>query len=359
MISINQLGSFLVWQDRITGKFCLTIRDQTKARHYHIYEYEDGTVFATQHCHFRSICELVKYHSQNEDLLCTKLIQPCIGPHCVISQDKVNFIQQIPSNESSEVWKGEWNGKSVAINKVKPNNIMVTQVDLLNVCTFLRSLEHKHLIQFLATCIQNEPFLVITEYLSKGSLKQYLSSEAQSLSMSDLTKISAQVASAMSYLEKSCCIHQDLSAKNVAIEVHRDNKINCKLNIYPYVHQVKNGLYCPEHRAISVRWSPPEVIVDNQISIKSNVWSFGITVWEMTTYCQRIPYSEMTESEVLEKVYEGYRMSRPLECPEELYELMQSCWKENASSRPTFQTLCWQLDYYSSGYINLQTVSAV
>ena len=77
------------------------------------------------------------------------------------------------------------------------------------------------------------------------------------------------------------------------------------------------------------------------ILVKSNVWSFGIIVWEIMNYCRSYPYPETSEAGVLDKLKQGYRMTRSLGCPDELYRLMNDCWKDNANSRPTFEALHW------------------
>lgn len=359
MTSSNEVGSFLVRQNKKKGTFSVTIRDHDKPRHYHICKQENGTFYVSEQCLFRSISDLVKHHSQSADGLFTILAKPCIAPHCIIDQTEVICDKKLATGQFSEVWKGKWKGQTVVINRITPAS--VSSLDLLDKCAFLKTMNHENLVQFYAMCMNSEPYLIITEHMANGSLKEYLPSESKTLKMVELVKISEQVAAAMQYLEERMCIHQDLSAKNVKIEVKDEETLSftCKLSIYPYVHEVSEygAFYNLQAGKIPIRWSSHEAILTNKINIKSNVWSFGIFIWEIVHYCRSYPYPETSEAGVLDKLQQGYLMPRPLGCPEELYKLMLDCWKDDASSRPTFETLHWQLgDFYTSDSFGYQQV---
>ena len=360
MTSSNQFGSFLVRQNKETGKFSLTIRDQTKDRHYHINKEVDGMLYASYQCSFRSIHDLVLHHSHHADGLCTTLTRPCIAPHWITDKQEVSFAERLVSGQFSEVLQGEWQHKMVTVNKI--NQGAMTQVDLLDQCAFMTSLNHQNLIQFHGVYLEKEPFLVITEFMENRSLKQYLPGKGKSLKMAELLKLSAQIAAAMVYLEEHCCIHQELAAKNIMVELKHGEEfpITCKLDIYPYVHRVKepDGVYKLPAGTVPIKWLPHEAIMKSQISIKSNVWSFGITFWEIVHHCKILPYPEMSDTGVLEKLHQGYRMPCPLGCPDQLYELMTNCWNKDAICRPTFETLHWQLeDFYTSDRFGYQLIN--
>ena len=364
MTSSNQLGSFLVRQNKDTGVFSVTIRDQDKPRHYHINRKENGMLFISEQCLFRSISDLVEYHSKHANGLFTTLAKPCIAPHCITDRADVICDEKLAKSQFSEVWKGEWKGEAVVVSKITPGS--VSSLDLLDKCAFLTTMNNENLVQFCAMHMNSEPFLVITEHSMNGSLKEYLPNqfECKDFKMAELIKISEQVAAAMQYLEQRTCIHQDLAAKNVMIEVNDEETltIRCKLNIYPHIHKVSEygEFYNLPAGTVPIRWSPQEAILTNQINIKSNVWSFAIFIWEIIHYCKSYPYPETSEAGVLEKLKQGYRMPRPLGCPEELYELMCNCWKEDASGRPTFETLHWQLkDFYTSDSFGYQQVESI
>ena len=96
---------------------------------------------------------------------------------------------------------------------------------------------------------------------------------------------------------------------------------------------------------ICIRWSAPETVLHNHFTIKSDVWSFGILLYETVTHGQ-FPYPDMSDSQVLEAIQQDYRMPCPMGCPDQLYEIMRECWREDPESRPTFETLQWRLEEF-------------
>ena len=98
-----------------------------------------------------------------------------------------------------------------------------------------------------------------------------------------------------------------------------------------------------------IKWTAPEAALYNRFTIKSDVWSFGILLYEILTY-GRFPYPGMSNYEVLEKVPQGYRMPPPSGCPDSLYQIMMECWRDDPSMRPTFETLQWKMEeFFSEG----------
>lgn len=342
MTSSHEVGSFLVHETKETGKYCLTVRSKSKVILYPISN-KDGKHYVSQQCSFGSIHDVIEHHTQMKDGLFTKLTHPCVAPHCTYIKDldEIHFKDKLVSTNSSEVWKGQCKQNPVLVYKIKQGTIAL--VDLLQSCAFMTSLKHENLIQFQAIYMVSEPFLVVTEQTANGSLNQYLPNERRNVKISALMNISAQVATAMSYLEERNCIHDCLAAKNIMITVCQNQgaSIICKLTTYPHVHKLTepDRVYIPPSGTIHIRRSSLEAIINKQISTKSNVWSFGILLWEIIHYCERYPYPEMSDIRVLEELKRGYRMRRPLGCPEELYGLISDCWNKDVGSRPTFKML--------------------
>ena len=95
-----------------------------------------------------------------------------------------------------------------------------------------------------------------------------------------------------------------------------------------------------------IKWTAPEAAMYNRFTIKSDVWSFGIVLYEIITY-GRIPYPGCNTAQILEQVQQGcYRMPRPMGCPAKLHNIMLDCWREEPSNRPTFETLQGQLEEF-------------
>ena len=139
----------------------------------------------------------------------------------------------------------------------------------------------------------------------------------------------------MAYLEEHSYIHRDLAARNILV-----GEANmCKVAHFGLARHIQGDTYnAPEGTKVPIRWTAPEATLYNRFSIKSDVWSFGVIMCEVVTK-GRFPYPGMTNHQVLEAVERGYRMPKPDGCPDALYEIMLSCWKDEPESRPTFEYL--------------------
>ena len=177
------------------------------------------------------------------------------------------------------------------------------------------------------------------ESVKQGNLLEYLRGDGRSLKLPQLIGKAAQTAAGMAYLEQQQYIHGDLAARNVILA---ENLTDCKVFDYGFV-----PFFCKHGDGIRFtdKWKAPEAALHNRFSVKSDVWSFGIVLYEIITHGQ-IPYPGMNNRQTLERVEQGYRMSCPINCPENLYNIMLYCWKENPEDRPTFEYLKWFTEEY-------------
>jgi serine/threonine protein kinase len=148
-----------------------------------------------------------------------------------------------------------------------------------------------------------------------------------------------QAAAGMTYLEEKKVIHRDLAARNL-LATHGDihHKATIKIADFGLSRITEAGFYKSETKTIPFKWTAPEVILHGTYSSGSDVWSFGITMWEIFSYGE-LPYHSMTNKETTDAVVQGYRLSSPSKCPQSIYQVMQFCWKENANDRPSFEVL--------------------
>ncbi|CAB1418331.1 unnamed protein product [Pleuronectes platessa] len=157
--------------------------------------------------------------------------------------------------------------------------------------------------------------------------------------------MAAQVASGMAFLELQNYIHRDLAARNVLVG---ENNL-CKIADFGlarvFMKENENVYEAREGTKFPVKWTAPEAIHDNKFTIKSDVWSFGVLLYEIMTFGQ-MPYPAMTNYQVVQRIPQGYRMQCPPHCPKVMYDIMMDCWKENEQDRPTFETLQWRLEDY-------------
>ncbi|KAG8131601.1 putative Tyrosine-protein [Naja naja] len=242
-----------------------------------------------------------------------------------------------------EVWEGMWkNTVPVAIKIMKQADM---RDDFVKEIRNLKSLKHTRLIKLLAVCSVGEPVYIVTELMRKGNLHSYLNSEyyrswrmlPDSIWNLWLTSpsISCQVADGMTYLEEQRIIHRDLAARNILV----GDDLACKIADFGLARLLKDDIYSTTGSAmIPVKWTAPEAAIYQTYSPKSDIWSYGVLLYEVFSYGQ-CPYDGMTNQETIQQITRGYRLPRPNSCSPEIYSIMLECWKAHPEDRPTFLNL--------------------
>ena len=256
-----------------------------------------------------------------------------------VSKKQLTFTQELGSGHKSTVWKGAMNKHTnVAIKQVKPGTVPFTEY--LQQATIMSKLQHCNVLKLFAVCVTEETAYIVTE-LMEDTLLQHLRVEAQSLSLAALINMSVQIAEGMAYLGKEHCIHRDLAARNILI----GSSLTCKIAKFQSAQIALDGtVKANSNDKFPIRWTACETLTTypHESSTKSDVWSFGVLLWEMITYgC--LPYSTMTNSQAQKEMIKGYRMPCPTGCPNQLYAIMLTCWRDEPADRPTFETLQRQL----------------
>ncbi|XP_043074862.1 tyrosine-protein kinase SRK2 [Puntigrus tetrazona] len=354
----NKNGAFLIRNcESQAGELSLSVLDNGKVKHYKIKRQDNGAYCVSRIRSFFTLKELVEHYSRVQDGLCVRLAEPCkktMAPEThglsyntvdqwEIPRSSLKLLKKLGAGQFGEVYEGIWNDSTaVAVKTLKPGTM--DPKDFLREAQIMKKLRHAKLIQLYAVCTTEEPIYIITELMSHGSLLEYLQkNRGASLQMSDQIEMGSQVASGMAYLELQNYIHRDLAARNVLVG---DNNV-CKVADFGLarVFQMENdNVYeAKEGTKFPVKWTAPEAIHENKFTIKSDVWSFGILLYEIVTFGQ-MPYPAMTNFQVVQQLPKGYRMPCPPNCPKYLYDIMSECWKNCPADRPTFETLQWKLE---------------
>eukprot|EP00111_Clytia_hemisphaerica_P023380 TCONS_00068841-protein len=248
--------------------------------------------------------------------------------------------KKLGSGQFGEVWEGVWNNQTpVAIKSLKEGSMDKEQ--FLDEAAIMKKLRHDKLIKLYAVVTIREPILIITELMKNGSLLDYFRhGEGKHLQFHELVDICAQVAQGMSFLESKNFIHRDLAARNILVG---ENNI-VKIADFGLSRCIVDGDYDAQQGSrFPIKWTAPESCTYNKFTTKSDVWSFGIFMYECVTY-GKTPYAAMSNVETIRAVEHGYRLPKPRDCPDEFYDEMLHCWNATPEERPTFETLQWTLE---------------
>uniref|UniRef100_A0A8C3WHG4 Tyrosine-protein kinase n=1 Tax=Catagonus wagneri TaxID=51154 RepID=A0A8C3WHG4_9CETA len=338
----NAPGAFLIRpSESCHGDFSLSVRAQTGVLHYRVSTAADGGLYLQKDRLFPSLEELLAYYKANWKLIQNPLLQPCVPQkppewdEWERPRSEFTLRRKLGRGYFGEVWEGLWLGfMPVAVKVIRAADMKLT--DLAQEIRTLKSLRHERLIRLHAVCSAGEPVYIVTELMRKGSLRAFLGSpEGQVLSPPVLLTFACQVAEGMSYLEERRVVHRDLAARNVLV----GDDLACKVADFGLARLLKDDFYSPSSSSqIPVKWTAPEAASYRVYSPKSDVWSFGVLLYELFTYGQ-CPYEGMSNHETLQRISRGYRLPRPAACPAEVYALMLECWSYNPDLRPDFSAL--------------------
>ncbi|XP_026825958.1 mucin-5AC isoform X2 [Ooceraea biroi] len=275
------------------------------------------------------------------------------------SRDKLRLQTVLGQGNFGQVWKAEADDltghqgttRLVAVKTVKEGASDREKEDLDRELEIMKQLgSHPNVVTLLGCCTEEEPHYLILEYVMYGKLLAYLrdhrtrqyfynfSEDSAALTSRDLTVFGYCVARGMEYLASKKIIHRDLAARNVLVD---HNKL-CKIADFGMSRFANEDGEVIETRhgrnALPIRWMAPESLIYSLFTTKTDVWSFGILMWEIVTLGST-PYPDMTAREVMRNVHNGYRLERPSHCRSELFRVISRCWHADPDRRPEFQTL--------------------
>ncbi|KAK6187913.1 hypothetical protein SNE40_005834 [Patella caerulea] len=266
---------------------------------------------------------------------------------------------------------------TVAVKMLKPDASESEYRDLMSELNLLKEVDHPNVIRLLGACTKRDPFYVIVEYCEFGSLKNYLrkckyrgrrswedkqnqhdgSYENETgvvLTIRDLLSFAWQTTRGMEYLSQMKLVHRDLAARNILMTTGKQLKIS-DFGLSRDVYEADTYLKMSKGR-LPVKWMAPESLYAQIYTAKSDIWSFGVVLWEIVTLGAN-PYPGIPPERLFNLLKTGYRMDRPDDCPDELYAIMQKCWKAKPEDRPSFAALSYILDrmlQFRVGYLELQ-----
>ncbi|XP_046575665.1 uncharacterized protein LOC124283699 isoform X2 [Haliotis rubra] len=218
---------------------------------------------------------------------------------------------------------------------------------------------HANVVSMLGCCTLRQPICLVVEHMANGDLLHYLKKirhslrvqeeetghyenrEVEHITPLDLLSFARQIARGMEFLSGKSFVHRDLAARNILVDDNKVLKIG-DFGLTRFIYDDK--IYVNRHGGkLPVKWMSVEAIFDLTFSTASDVWSFGIVLFEIVTL-GGTPYPGVANRELLSKLHAGYRMERPDNCSTEMYQLMRDCWKSDPKKRPSFSEIGERID---------------
>uniref|UniRef100_A0A671Q804 non-specific protein-tyrosine kinase n=1 Tax=Sinocyclocheilus anshuiensis TaxID=1608454 RepID=A0A671Q804_9TELE len=336
-------GDFLVRESQGKQEYVLSAHWGGQCRHFLI-QSTDG-VYRLDGEGFTSVPLLIKHLISSHQTITKRtdivLKRPIVKDKWVLEHDDVILGQSIGRGNFGEVFSGRLRSENtpVAVKACRENLPAEHKNKFLMEARILKQYDHPNIVKLIGVCTQKQPIYIIMELVQGGDFLTFLRTEGHNLKTRMLIKMAENVVSGMAYLESKKCIHRDLAARNCLV----GEESVVKISDFGMSRQEQDGVYSATGgmKQIPVKWTAPEALNYGRYTTESDVWSFGVLLWE--TFSRGVtPYTiphNMNNQQTRDEVERGYRMPAPNNCPGEIYALMCQCWQYEPRNRPSFRKL--------------------
>ncbi|XP_013862825.1 tyrosine-protein kinase ZAP-70 isoform X2 [Austrofundulus limnaeus] len=395
-------GKFLVRDKEEAGSFALSVMYGKTVYHYQIILDKSGKLSMPEGTKFDTIWQLVEYLKMKPDGLVTVLSEACVNgrtsektprlpatrgagangytppPRAAAAASsaatllpmdcegfnpyhnpndikRFNILREnllmdeveLGSGNFGCVKKGSLTMESgqidVAVKMLKSDNERGVKEEMMREAEIMHQLDNPFIVRMLGLC-SDECLMLVMEMAAAGPLNKYLSSNKDSVSVENIVDLMHQVAMGMKYLEEKNFVHRDLAARNVLLVNARFAKIS-DFGLSKALGADDNYYKARTAGKWPLKWYAPECILYHKFSSKSDVWSYGITMWEAFSYGGK-PYKKMKGPDVTRFIESGGRLECPAACPERMYTLMKECWTHSQDERPDFKKVAESMKSY-------------
>ncbi|XP_061925568.1 ephrin type-B receptor 3 [Entelurus aequoreus] len=261
----------------------------------------------------------------------------------------IKIEEVIGAGEFGEVCRGRLKQASrremvVAIKTLKAGYTERQRRDFLAEASIMGQFDHPNVIRLEGVLTRSCPVLIITEFMENGALDSFLRLNDGRFTMTQLVGMLRGIAAGMKYLSDMNYVHRDLAARNILV----NSNLVCKVSDFGLSRFLDDTSADPTYTSslggkIPIRWTAPEAIAFRKFTSASDVWSYGIVMWEVVSYGER-PYWDMSNQDVMTAVEQDYRLPPPMDCPMVLHQLMLECWMKERNLRPKFSRIVNTLD---------------
>uniref|UniRef100_A0A8C1KZB6 Focal adhesion kinase 1 n=1 Tax=Cyprinus carpio TaxID=7962 RepID=A0A8C1KZB6_CYPCA len=260
-----------------------------------------------------------------------------------IQRDRIELGRCIGEGQFGDVHQGiyicpENPALSVAIKTCKNCTSDSVREKFLQEALTMRQFDHPHIVKLIGVITEN-PVWIIMELCTLGELRSFLQIRKYSLDLASLILFSYQLSTALAYLESKRFVHRDIAARNVLV-----SSVDCvKLGDFGLSRYMEDSSYYKASKGkLPIKWMAPESINFRRFTSASDVWMFGVCMWEILMYGVK-PFQGVKNNDVIGRIENGERLAMPPNCPPTLYSLMTKCWAYDPSKRPRFTELKGQL----------------
>uniref|UniRef100_UPI0037E7B428 protein tyrosine kinase 2aa isoform X2 n=1 Tax=Semicossyphus pulcher TaxID=241346 RepID=UPI0037E7B428 len=261
-----------------------------------------------------------------------------------IQRDRIELGRCIGEGQFGDVHQGVYNSPDkpslpVAIKTCKNCTSDSVREKFLQEALTMRQFDHPHIVKLIGVITEN-PVWIIMELCTLGELRSFLQVRKYSLDLATLILFAYQLSTALAYLESKRFVHRDIAARNVLV-----SSVDCvMLGDFGLSRYMEDSSYYKASKGkLPIKWMAPESINFRRFTSASDVWMFGVCMWEILMYGIK-PFQGVKNNDVIGRIENGERLAMPPQCPPTLYSLMTKCWSYDPSKRPRFTELKTQLN---------------
>ncbi|KAJ1180115.1 hypothetical protein NDU88_005339 [Pleurodeles waltl] len=340
---LSNNGEFLV-RERQGKQYVLSVLWEGQIRHF-IIQCTDN-MYRLEGEAFSTIPLLVDHFLKTKQAVTKKseviLLKPIPKDKWALEHEEVVLGERIGRGNFGEVFSGRLKADNtpVAVKTCRETLPPDLKDKFLLEARILKQYNHPNIVKLIGVCTQKQPIYIVMELVHGGDFLTFLRNEGAQTKTKELIKMTENAAAGMEYLESKHCIHRDLAARNCLVT----EKNVLKISDFGMSREEEDGVYSSTGgmKQIPVKWTAPEALNYGRYTSESDIWSFGILLWE-TFSLGAVPYSTMSNQQTRESLEKGYRLPSPDRCPADVYQLMQRCWEYDQKKRPNFTTVHQEL----------------
>ncbi|XP_076236265.1 anaplastic lymphoma kinase isoform X2 [Calliopsis andreniformis] len=273
-----------------------------------------------------------------------------------IPREYITLVKPLGQGAFGEVFQGVCKYRRneelpVAVKTIPSSSRPQTEADFMMEALIMSKFNHPNIVHFIGVSFDKNPKYIVLELLAGGNLKNFLREERPRadrptlLMMLDLIMCAYDVANGCKYMEEARFIHRDIAARNCLLTCKEPGRVvkiadfGMAKDIYRSDYYRKGG-----KAMLPIKWMPPESFLDGIFTTKTDVWAFGVLLWEIMSFGY-IPYTGCTNRETMTMVTSGVRLEKPAGCPDPIYGIMTRCWQPRPEDRPSFATIVERIGY--------------